>query len=351
MTTVAANSQKVNPMTDQQSQQGLVPARVVQGTVLESPDQYRSYVAEARSRGAHVLSPVTDIGSLPANWAIVPSAVYLSPNPDEGDVYRDNLFCRGDEVAPTKMGLRKIASAAGIGWKVVREDSGHVPNYWAMKCTIEFRGHDGLPKQREASYEWDLRDGSPRIAGMSPKELNRARLNGYRRCEAGAINAAIREYGIKQKYSAKDLTRPFVVFNLVFQPETDEQKNMLAQAALTGTTMLYGGTAQLPAAEAKVVDKFEPGDKGPAEVPFEDEPEDDDDWAEVSVEVVTRSQDTEDYFIKIAGGRKLHTSNAPTAVFCRDAGKANEKILIRVDADELLEAKAAKKPAAAGSKY
>lgn len=332
--------------------QGLIPAsKVVTGIVIETPQDYSRYLEQQRTAHAHILSPVTDLGALPPNWVLVPSAVKINPDESAGEVYKDGLFCRGDEVALTKVGLRKIATAAGIGWTVVREDSGHVQNYWAMKCTISFRGHDGMMKPREASYEWDLRDGSPRVAGMSAKELSRARLNGYRRCEAGAINAGIREYGLKQKYTKQELQRPFVVFNLVFKPETEEQKNMLAQAALTGTTMLYpGAIAALPPADPKVVDQLKPGAQA-AEVPFEDEDEAADDFEYVTVTSVSQVPDTSDYFVIVNGGRKLHTADKGVAKICNDARKHGLQIGLLIEAGEITETRAPKTAAAGADKY
>lgn len=228
------------------------------GTVITTAEDYSKFVEQKRST-AIVLSPATDIGSLPPQWALVPSAVQINTDIAFGEVYADQLFCKGDEVALTKVGLRKIARAAGLSWTVTREDSGTVPHYWAMKCTLTYRGHDGQVKTIEASYEWDLRDDSPRLnkfkdgsqSKMGGAELSRARLNGYRRCEAGAINAAIREFGLKQKYKKSELVRPFVVFNLVFLPDTTnaQQMAMVTQAAVTGTTSLYPGHA-LPVAGA-----------------------------------------------------------------------------------------------------
>lgn len=332
-------------MSDQKPAQGLVLAK--SGTVLTTPDQYAEFIEKHRAARAHVLSPVTDIGSLPENWVFVPSAVQINPDENFGEVYRDGLFCKQNEVALTKVGLRKIAKAAGISWEVKREDSGTVPYYWAMKCTLSYRGHDGLPKSVEASYEWDLRDGSPRLQKsdgvMSSKELNRARLTGYRRCEAGAINAAIREYGLKQKYTKEELVRPFVVFNLVFKPETEEQKNMLAQAALTGTNLLYGGSAALPPAtshaKGDIVDQFTgeivEDDKTPAsnqERPFEDGPAEtaDKDTAAVVITGVTQTA-TGDYYVTTEGGQKLHTKDRGVAAACNEARKT--KTPIRVEAE------------------
>lgn len=344
--------------SQQPTEQGLA-RRSADGLVLSSPAEYAAYLQQQVAAHAHILSPVTAIGALPENWVFVPSMVYLSANEAEGDVYRDALSCKPDEVMPTKIGLRKIAKAAGISWTVSREDSGHVPHYWAMKCTLTYRGHDGLPKSVEAAYEWDLRDDSARLkkfkegkeGRMSAPELNRARLNGYRRCEAGAINAAIREYGLKQKYTRDELKRPFVVFNLVFKPTNEAQANMLAQAALTNTNLLYGGagTAALPAADAtktpvdtftgEVIEQDKP--KAPAvEKPFEDDPP-----AQAKkpqgmlVTGVTQSGD--DYYVVVENGQKLHTTDRGIAKACNEARKTSARINIqaerRGDVIEILE--------------
>ena len=344
MTTVATPNQTGQSTMSEKSTE-LVKHQPTVGTVIATPQEFSTYLAQQRQAHAHVLSPVTDLGALPDNWVMVPSAVKINADENAGEVYADRLFCKNDEVALTKVGLRKIAKAAGISWKVVREDSGTVPNYWAMKCTISYRGHDGLPKEAEASYEWDLRDGSPRLQKsdgvMGGKELNRARLNGYRRCEAGAINAAIREYGLKQKYTKAELARPFVVFNVVFQPQTDEQRNMLAQAALTGVSTLYSGAvAELPAAtmSGRVVDALPAGAAVPEEVPFDDGAAEADAPDLVArIVSVTMSSGTDDFFVAVEGGRKLHTNDRGIAKVCNDARKANAQVSFFLDGNDITE--------------
>lgn len=212
---------------------------------LGSNAEYQAYVVQQRAKRYHIISPIVDVGALPPQWALVPRIVKIDPDPTKMEVYRDGLFCKPDEVALTKVGLRKMASAAGISTNTTRVDSGHVRFYWSFQCEISFRSLTGEKERRTASYEWDLTDGSPRIAGMSAKELSRARLNGMRRCEAGAINAAIREIGIPQKFNKPDLDIPFVVFNLVFQPDMSDpqQAAIVTQAALSNTDLLFPSSA------------------------------------------------------------------------------------------------------------
>ncbi len=336
-----------------------------QSVEIVSPVQFNEYVAEQQTAHAHVLSPVTNIGSLPAMWKIVPSLVYINPDPRAGEVYQDRLFCGGDEVALTKVGLRKIAQGAALSTKVMRLDSSTVPNYWNMKAVIHWRGFDAQVKEYEASVEWDLREGSEQVNRMvkaaernrksgdktearqlAAKQVDASRLNGYRNAEARAINAAIREFGLRQKYAQADLRKPFVCFNMVVNPDLGdvEQRRMVLQSALGAMGTLYPPDApQLsqgrdpfavdhahpdaidaetmsPASEAKAISTSQ-------EVPFEEAGTD----AAQSVLVfqVTQSKDSDDYFVVTDVGR-LHTSDRGVAAAMNTARKSGQRIRVEL---------------------
>lgn len=316
--------------------------------VITNPTEFKQYLRRWDEAQYHVLTPQVDFGSLPPQWTIVPSAVRLDPNPDNSETYFDKLFCKPNEVAPTKMGLRKIARGAGISWNVERVDSGTVQNYWAMRCTIEYRGFDGLMKHAEASYEWDLRDGSARVKTMSSAELNRARLNGYRRCEAGAINAAIREYGLKQKYSREELSKPFVTLNLVFNPDMSDpqQKAAVLQSALSNTKLLYGGTttvegdapATSPRGPGPVVGTFRPDDPEPVERDLDEIEASKNGTAQPKGELVARVQGIGEpvhtYAVTMENGKVLHTKDLGVATACNKARKEQRRIEISAEIKE-----------------
>ncbi|MEZ5421017.1 MAG: hypothetical protein R2708_27260 [Vicinamibacterales bacterium] len=125
-----------------------------------------------------------------------------------------------------------------------------------------YRGLDGTPMSREATKEWDLRDGSPQLRGWRPDQVQEGRKHGLRNCEARAINAAIRECGcgIDQKYTIAQLQKPFLVVRVAFQPDMQdpEVRRIVTQAAMGASSALYGGAA-LPAAPRAIPDDEDDG--------------------------------------------------------------------------------------------
>lgn len=248
--------------------------RVLEGENVDisEPAQFNAFYAGMKQR-AHVLSPVTHIGSLPALWKIVPTLVHINPDPAGKEVYRDPLFCEEGEVALTKVGLRRVAQAATLNTECVRLDSGTVPHLFEFLGRIKFRGFDAQWHTYEAPVLWDLRDGAPfvkrllnsaernetrRKRNVSPedwikKQLDAARYHGYRNGASRAVNAAIREFGLNQKYTQDELRKPFVCFAMVVNPnlQDPEQERMVLAAALGATSLLgypQGAAAALPAA-------------------------------------------------------------------------------------------------------
>lgn len=243
-------------MDDKKERAGETPAETAAMTkstrpstpaVIQTPDEYFSSVSTWQQKNFHVLSPVVQFTSLPAQHAIVASFVQLDPNPENGEVYSDPLFCKNGEVAIAKIGLSKIAQAAGMTIKTERTDPRTIQNYWEVRATARYLGLDGNPQELDATVEYDLRDSSPRVRSFSDKQKAAARTHGLRGAEARAINAAIRLFGIKQKYSIDELRKPFVALRVLWQPDMKdpEQARIVTQQKLQGTTSLYphvGGT-------------------------------------------------------------------------------------------------------------
>ena len=113
----------------------------------------------------------------------------------------------GGPVAHGQNGLRKVAEGLGISTRLEYISVGAVAFYWHVKAIASYVGVDGKRVEREASMEWDLRDGSPRLKGWTMKQIEEARKYGLRACETCAINAAIRECGagLKQAYTRDEL--------------------------------------------------------------------------------------------------------------------------------------------------
>lgn len=246
--------------------------------VITRPEQYTTALKKWTEH-FNVLTPFSSISGIAPQHGLIASQVRINTDAaygsdkiaGGGETYGGLPWLNGargkadEELAIAKNGLRKIAECAGISYRTERTDPRTLPNYWEFKAIASYRGIDGSVVTREATQEWDLRDGSERMKGWKPNQITEGRKNGLRNCEARAINAAIRECGcgIKQKYTRAELAKPFLVLRVAFQPDmTDpDQRRMVAEAGLRSTSTLYGGGPSLPAhagpgevVDAQVVD-------------------------------------------------------------------------------------------------
>jgi len=214
---------------------------------ITTPEAFTAALAKWET-AFNVLTPFTTFSSLAPGWAISGTICQISPDtrPDgPREVYDGLPFLRkGTEVALAKKGLRKLAEAGGISTQTYEIPIGE-RFFWKVKAVATYRGIDGTPITREATKEWDLRDGSPQMRGWKPDQIQEGRKHGLRNCEARAINAAIRECGcgIDQKYTVAQLQKPFLVVRVAFQPDlTDpEVKRIVTSAAMQATSALFGG--------------------------------------------------------------------------------------------------------------
>lgn len=209
---------------------------------------YERNVRRWQEDHAHILSPAISFSGLPAQHELMASMVKLNPDPSAGDVYQDNLFIKGQDVAIAKIGLSKIAQCAGISIDTERTDTRTVPHYWEVKATATWIGFDGTPQRCQATVEYDLRDGSPRLKGFTANQIEQARKHGMAGAETRAINRAIRQFGIRQKYTKQELEKPFVVLRVRFVPDMSDPVTRAAvvQQKLAGTSALYPHAALPP---------------------------------------------------------------------------------------------------------
>jgi hypothetical protein len=224
--------------------------------VITTPDQYRDAL-ERWQQHYNILTPFTNVSGIAPSFGIIASVIKINPDPAAGEVYsgftesgaKAMPFLKGEkgkpseELAIAKVGLRKLAECGGISTHTERTDPRTLAHYWEFRAVVTYRGIDGTLITREATFEWDLRDGSDRLKGWTPNQITEGRKNGLRSCEARAINAAIRECGcgIKQKYTRAELERPFVVIRVGFQPDMSDPavKQAVTLRALEGTSTLY----------------------------------------------------------------------------------------------------------------
>lgn len=221
--------------------------------VITQPQQFTD--ALRRWEGHyHVLTPFTNISGLGQSYGLFVSQVRINPDKSFGEVYDGLPFLSAGEVSIAKNGLRKLADAMGISIETLRTDPRTIPCYWEFKAVAIYRGLDGSPVRREATKEWDLRDGSAQMKGWKAAQIEEARKHGLRNCEARAINAAIRECGIRQKYTKAELTKAFVAVRVAFQPDMSDPdiKRVVTEANLHATSALYPSRPAIAAAHVDV---------------------------------------------------------------------------------------------------
>jgi hypothetical protein len=220
--------------------------------VITTPAEYTQSL-ERWQQHYNILTPFTNVSGIAPSFGIIATIVKINPEKAAGEVYDGLPFLKAGEVALAKIGLRKLAECGGISTHTERTDPRTIQFYWEFRAIATYRGLDGSITTREATFEWDLRDGSDRLKGWTPNQITEGRKNGLRNCEARAINAAIRECGcgIKQKYTRAELDRPFLVVRVAFQPDMSDPavKQAVTLRALEGASTLYPAQHRdLPAA-------------------------------------------------------------------------------------------------------
>jgi hypothetical protein len=218
---------------------------------------------EQMSKTANVLSPVAAVDSIMALHQVSLRVVKVDGTVDSNgngpECYFDKRFCKPGEVALGKNALAKIMGAAGVQIASKRRlDDRSDPNYCEVEVVLAIRDFDGTLRQVIASKEMDLRPGAPET--MKPEYVNSQKtgrmvaqedtaIADKRRhiqshAETKAIERGIRLlFSLRQKYTAAELQKPFVVPKLVpaLDPSDPEQKAALIQHALGGQAALYGG--------------------------------------------------------------------------------------------------------------
>lgn len=215
--------------------------------VITSSEQFTEKLAVWTGH-YHVMAPFANLSGLAAQHGVIATAVVLDPDSSPTgaqEVYTGLPFLKDNQVAIAKRGLRKLAENAGISIETVRTDPRSMLFYWEVKAIATYKGLDGGLVRREATCEWDLRDGSPRLKGWTGRQIEEARKYGLRACETRAVNAVIRECGcgVKQAYTREELRKPFLMVRVAFTPDmTDpEVKRLVTQSHLAGA--LYPAAA------------------------------------------------------------------------------------------------------------
>ncbi len=211
---------------------------------------------------AHVLTPAIAVSAIAPQHVVNVAVVVISPevgdNGQGDDTYGLDSKGKGlpwlkpGERAINRVGLMKLAQAAGLSWDAAlsgRTDDRKERFYWEYKAVGHYVGFDGQVQTVVGTFELDLRNGSPALKGFQDSQIDQARKNGMRLCESKAQAAAIRELGLKQKYTAEELKKPFVILRTSFVPDLKdpEQRRMVAERGLAGASALYPTARQIGA--------------------------------------------------------------------------------------------------------
>lgn len=310
--------------------------------IIRTPEDFQTRLTSWRTEHYHVLSPVATFTGMPAHFGLMAAKVEINPDPAGGEVYADPLWCKDGEVALSKNGLAKIAQAAGMSITTERMDNRMIPNLWEVKATVRFIGLDGTAQSLDATEELDLRDGTERSKKVLGQKnatgaLVAARAKGLRGCEARAINAAIRLYGIRQKYHRADLLKPFMCVRVVHNPDMSDPvtRQMVTERALGGASMLYGSRAATPVHDANVIDVIGVDPTAQAALPAKQD-------APVPparlVVKVTSDPEAGTHDVTFEGGETLTTTDAAVAQVAVAAKKSGQKVRAVVGEDGLVTA-------------
>jgi hypothetical protein len=201
-------------------------------------------------------------------------------------------------LAIGKTGLDRIAQAAGVRWNPPlcgRVDDGSNPHFVEYQVVGNVLQLDGTEGMISASKRIDLRaeGDDPSTWGSDAREIARqaekdkrepwpqilqARQHILGLAETKAKNRAIRSLGIRTSYAPADLAKGFAIAKLQFTGHSDDPEIeravslMIAQKALSSSTMLYGQAPQLPQRSVPRIVQAKACAK--SDEPDEDEPQD-----------------------------------------------------------------------------
>lgn len=343
---MAQNNQQLERRGGQALVDAPAPSTPVSGLITTVDDL--SAQLNAALEKYHVITPVVSTSSLAAGYGAALSVVNIDLRDGSADVYKDNLM-KADEVALTKISLMRLSAALGISWTGTRRlDTGARRFYWNVEVHGEYRAPDGTLQKINASREVDFTDGSAQIAGKSTAEVAQMRKHGQQLAETKAKLRAIRDFGVKPKYTRHDLRKPFLVCRFSFMPDMQnpEVAKLVTAAALGVTHLLYGqapaahdqaDNTDLPpelggrAAAKQISGTASPAATAPsrAEASFDDEPEvETDTRPRYAVESVLKQNDAGDWTIVLAGGAEHATRDKSIAKAASEAGKHGKAITL-----------------------
>lgn len=259
--------------------------------MTEAINHVRSVMDEAHKNKYLVYCPDPPENATGGLYKPVVTYVWLSPDPDRGEIYNEK---KAKKYLPTATGWEKLIQAAGIDWDPT---SGRVDDrknldfceYCSRGCVLLADGRHlivsahysisvGIEKieilRRNLAREKKGRSQKEHEAWaqqQSEKEIIELRKKSSKLCETRSrvrtgktlMRVFSKGYATKEEYSQK----PFVVVRYILDSSQPDLRNLLMQKAVANTMGFWGGPAQsapaLPArphlevVEAQVVEDEE----------------------------------------------------------------------------------------------
>jgi hypothetical protein len=226
--------------------------------------------AEGLAERFNILSPSTTIMQANPNFTPSLSIVDINPDLNKGDVYPLETDYQGkpkpnSPYALTKVGIRKLATAAGITTLAPRiQPCGPQGRDVVITATITYRGPDGLRKEDSDSADWHYEEEYENVVANCPeaysgkplteqqradwirKNWKRVRGFGWRITETKAMLRACRDVLVLPgKFWLADLQKPFLVPSVTFTPDPNDKETLHAILGIgqKAIAALYGPAA------------------------------------------------------------------------------------------------------------
>lgn len=238
-----------------------------------------------RKQGQYnVLVPTLTIQEISPFHKPVLEIVRINPDPKAGEVYE--IVQGSGDFSMRAVALQKIGYAAGLIWNAKgcgRTDDGSNPKVVTYRAEAAVRKEDGtymplnaeymvdldvIEEETRESYEkksqalmadkkkkgekWTEEERKAYVEKSVRRDMLQKKKFRLQLAQTGAMDRVIRKIlGLKGTYKAVELSKPFVVPKIAFNPDVNDPKvrEMLLKQGLDATNVLFG-----PASEKSMID-------------------------------------------------------------------------------------------------
>lgn len=268
---------------------------------VKALEDLQKNLEEYRSKGLYnVLVPTLTIQEISPFHKPVLEIVRINPDSKAGEVYE--IVQGSGDFSMRAVALQKIGYAAGLIWNakgcgrtddgsrssivtyraeaaVRKEDGTYMPlnaEYMVDLDVIEEETRDSYEKKSQAlmkekkgkNEKWTEEDRKAYVEKSVRRDMLQKRKFRLQLAQTGAMDRVIRKIlGLKGTYKKEELSKPFVVPKIAFNPDVNDPKirEMLLKQGMDATNVLFG-----PASEKSMID-YQPAPESEKVVDVEDE--------------------------------------------------------------------------------